>query len=62
MFSFLKRKKTARATATPLSEFVRNASSAKKKKAYESALRKASDSQNAVIERRKRRVGNTCNA
>jgi hypothetical protein len=49
MFSFLKRKKTVK--ATPLSEFVRNASSAEKKKIYVAALKKASDEQNEVVAR-----------
>ncbi len=59
MFSFLRRKKL---TETPLSEFVRRGSSARKKKAYEAALRKASDVQNEVVRRHKRREDDACHA
>lgn len=61
MFSFLLRRKKLTA-ATPLSQFVRS-SSAQKKKAYEAALRKASDAQNEVVRRHKGREDDlTCRA
>lgn len=47
MFSF-KRKPQALAT-TPFSEFIRNASSAEKKRVYKRVLEKASESQNRVL-------------
>jgi hypothetical protein len=52
MFSiFRRRKKTAAVESTPLSEFIRNASSAKKKQVYVTALKRASDAQNKVVSR-----------
>ncbi len=50
MFSFLKRRKKAAVKSTPLSDFVR-APSAKKKKVYVTALKRASEAQNKVVER-----------
>ena len=50
---FCKRKKPV--GSTPLSEFVRNASAKEKKKVYVTALKKASDAQNEVIERNESR-------
>jgi hypothetical protein len=49
MFSF-KRKSKALAS-TPFSEFIRNASSAEKKRVYKRVLEKASESQNRVLAR-----------
>ena len=49
MFS-LKRKSKAVAS-TPFSEFIRNASSAEKKRVYKHVLKKASESQNRVLNR-----------
>jgi hypothetical protein len=49
MFS-LKRKSKAVAS-TPFSEFIRNASSAEKKRVYKRVLKKASESQNRVLAR-----------
>lgn len=46
MFSFRKSKRTP---ATPLSNFVRNASASEKKKVYVVALKRASDAQNEVV-------------
>ena len=40
-------------TSTPFSEFIRNASSAEKKRVYKRVLEKASESQNRVIARLK---------
>jgi uncharacterized FlgJ-related protein len=53
MASFLRRlfRRRKAVASTPLSEFVRNASSAEKKKVYVTALKNASDEQNKVIER-----------
>ena len=47
MFS-LKRKPKA-ASSTPFSEFIRNASSAEKKRVYKRVLERASESQNRVL-------------
>ena len=49
MFS-LKRKPKA-VVSTPFSEFIRNASSAEKKRVYKRVLKKASESQNRVLDR-----------
>jgi hypothetical protein len=49
MFS-LKRKSKAVAS-TPFSEFIRNASSAEKKRVYKRVLEKASESQNRILKR-----------
>lgn len=49
MFS-LKRKPKAVAS-TPFSEFIRNASSAEKKRVYKRVLEKASESQNRILAR-----------
>jgi hypothetical protein len=49
MFSF-KRKPKAIAS-TPFSEFIRNASSAEKKRVYKRVLEKATESQNRVLAR-----------
>ncbi|MGA7540439.1 MAG: hypothetical protein WBW93_16910 [Steroidobacteraceae bacterium] len=46
MFFFRKSKNVG---STPLSDFVRNASASKKKKAYVVALKKASDAQNKIV-------------
>jgi hypothetical protein len=45
---FFKRKSRAVAS-TPFSEFIRNASSAEKKRVYKRVLEKASESQNGVL-------------
>jgi hypothetical protein len=50
-FPFFRRRKKKAVESTPLSEFVRNTSSAKKKRVYETALKRASESQNKVVER-----------
>ena len=42
-------RKSKRPPATPLSNFVRNASASEKKKVYVVALKKASDAQNEVV-------------
>ena len=49
MFSF-KRKPKATAS-TPFSEFIRNASSAEKKRVYKQVLERASESQNRLLAR-----------
>ena len=50
MFSFFKRTTKAAVKSTPLSEFVRS-KSADKKQVYVAALKRASESQNKVVER-----------
>jgi len=50
MFSFFKRTTKPAVKSTPLSEFVRSRS-AEKKQVYVTALKRASDSQNKVVER-----------
>jgi hypothetical protein len=46
------RKRKSKAVAsTPFSEFIRNASSAEKKRVYKRVLKKASESQNRVLTR-----------
>ena len=45
MFSFTRKPKAV----TPFSEFIRNASSAEKKRVYKRVLEKASESQNRVL-------------
>ncbi|HTV50400.1 MAG TPA: hypothetical protein VME21_04380 [Steroidobacteraceae bacterium] len=52
MFSFFKRRKKVAVGSTPLSDFVRTASSARKKQVYVTALKRASDAQNKVVARR----------
>lgn len=49
MFSFLRKPKPV--TSTPLSEFIRNASSREKKRVYKQVLEKATESQNRVLSR-----------
>jgi hypothetical protein len=49
MFS-LKRKSKA-VVSTPFSEFIRNASSAEKKRVYKRVLKKVSESQNRILTR-----------
>jgi hypothetical protein len=61
MFTFLKRRQTkATVESTPLSDFVRTASSAKKKRVYVTALKRASDEQNKVIRRKRAREEVPC--
>ena len=48
MFSF---KRKPKAASTPFSEFIRNASSAEKKRVYKHVLEKASESQNRLLAR-----------
>lgn len=43
--------KTKAVASTPFSEFIRNASSAEKKRVYKRVLEKASESQNRVLAR-----------
>jgi hypothetical protein len=49
MFSFKRKPKVA--ASTPFSDFIRNASSAEKKRVYKRVLEKASESQNRVLAR-----------
>lgn len=49
MFSF--KRKSEKVKSTPFSEFIRNASSAEKKRVYKRVLEKASESQNQVLAR-----------
>ena len=49
MFSFRRKPKVA--SSTPFSEFIRNASSAEKKRVYKRVLEKATESQNRVLSR-----------
>jgi hypothetical protein len=49
MFSFKRKSKVA--ASTPFSEFIRNASSAEKKRAYKQVLEKATERQNRVLAR-----------
>jgi hypothetical protein len=49
MFSFSRKPKSV--ASTPFSEFIRNASSAEKKRVYKQVLEKASESQNRVLAR-----------
>ena len=49
MFPFKQKSKTV--SSTPFSEFIRNASSAEKKRVYKRVLEKASESQNRVLAR-----------
>ncbi len=49
MFTFKRKSKVV--TSTPFSEFIRNASSAEKKRVYKRVLEKASESQNRVLAR-----------
>ena len=49
MFSFKRKSKVV--ASTPFSEFIRNASSAEKKRVYKRVLEKASESQNRVLAR-----------
>jgi hypothetical protein len=57
MFSFLRNlfRRRKAVESTPLSDFVRHASSAQKKRVYVTALKRASDSQNKVIKRTEER-------
>jgi hypothetical protein len=55
MFSIFRKRTKTTVESTPISEFVRNASSAKKKKVYVAALKRASESQNKVVARHKER-------
>lgn len=48
--SFFAKRKSVH--STPFSEFIREASSAEKKQVYTEVLKKATERQNAVIERR----------
>ncbi len=43
------KRKTKTVASTPFSEFIRNASSAEKKRVYKRVLEKASESQNLVL-------------
>ena len=45
------RSKPKKVASTPMSDFIRNASSAKKNKVYKRVLKKATERQNAVLER-----------
>ena len=45
------KRKTKAVASTPFSEFIRNASSAEKKRVYKRVLEKASESQNRVLAR-----------
>lgn len=47
MFPFKRKSKTV--STTPFSEFIRNASSAEKKRVYKRVLEKASESQNRIL-------------
>jgi hypothetical protein len=47
MLSLKRKSKTV--VSTPFSEFIRNASSAEKKRVYQRVLEKASESQNQVL-------------
>ena len=49
MLSFKRKSKAI--SSTPFSEFIRNASSAEKKRVYKRVLEKASESQNRVLTR-----------
>ena len=49
MFSFKRKPKAV--ASTPFSEFIRNASSAEKKRVYKRVLEKASENQNLVLTR-----------
>lgn len=49
MFSLKRKSKSVQ--STPFSEFIRNASSAEKKRVYKRVLEKASESQNRVLAR-----------
>lgn len=49
MFSFKRKPKAV--ASTPFSEFIRNASSAEKKRVYKRVLEKASESQNRILAR-----------
>lgn len=49
MFSFKRKPKAV--ASTPFSEFIRNASSAEKKRVYKHVLEKASESQNRLLAR-----------
>lgn len=49
MFSFKRKPKAA--ASTPFSEFIRNASSAEKKRVYKQVLEKATERQNRVLAR-----------
>lgn len=44
-------KETKPAGSSPLSDFIRNASARDKKRVYGAVLKKASDKQNAIIEK-----------
>jgi hypothetical protein len=55
MFSIFRKKSKPTVESTPLSEFVRKASSAKKKRVYVTALKRASETQNKVVARQKER-------
>ena len=48
---FLFKRKPKAVSSTPFSEFIRNASSAEKKRVYKHVLEKASESQNRVLAR-----------
>lgn len=43
--------KTKKVATTPMSDFIRNASSAEKNKVYKRILKKASERQNHLVER-----------
>ena len=49
MFPFKRKPKAV--DSTPLSEFIRNASSAEKKRVYKTVLKKATESQNRLLSR-----------
>ena len=51
MFNLFRTRKKTEVVSTPLSEFIRHASSAKKKQVYVTALKRASDAQNEVVSR-----------
>ena len=48
---FLSKRKTKVVASTPFSEFIRNASSAEKKRVYKRVLEKASERQNRILAR-----------
>jgi uncharacterized FlgJ-related protein len=65
MIAFIRRllrRRGSKAASTPLSDFMRNASSGEKKKVYVKALKQASAEQNAVIERQRSRRADACRA
>ncbi len=51
MFGIFGKRKKAVVKSTPFSEFVRTASSSKKKRVYVKALKRASDDQKKIVEK-----------